>query len=68
MADRKQSDTLIGAFLLLVAGKSGNWLITPLRHPDASTLDYALTWIQLAGCLLAGIWLLRRARSRPGAT
>jgi len=63
-----KSDTAIGALLLLVAAKSGNWLITPMRHPDASTLDYVLTWIQLGACLVAGIWLLRRARSRPGAT
>ena len=68
MADRKLSDNLIGFFLLLLAGKGGNWLITPMRHPNASTLDYVLTWIQIVVCVVAGIYLLRKARSRPGAT
>lgn len=68
MADRKRSDNLLGGLLLLIAGKGGNWLITPMRHPEATTLDYVLTWAQVILCLAAGIWLLWKARSQPSAT
>ncbi len=65
MIDRKKSDHLLGVLLLLIAGKGGNWLLTPMRHPQATTLDYILTWGQLIVSIAAGIWLLRRARAQP---
>ena len=68
MTDRKRSDNVLALLLLLLAGKAGNWLITPMRHPDASPFDYAMTWAQAILCLAAAMWLMRRAKSTPSAT
>lgn len=62
MNDKQKSDYLLGGLLLLVAGRSGNWLITPMSHPGAGTLEYVLTWAQVIVCVAAGFRLLRRSR------
>lgn len=41
----------------MLAGFAGNWLITPARHPEASTWMYVWIWIQLLG----GLGLLAHA-------
>ena len=67
MIDKHKSDYLLGGLLLLVAGRSGNWLITPMSHPGATTLDYVLTWAQIIICLVAGARLLQRSRTPVSA-
>jgi hypothetical protein len=62
--DRKKSDEILGFLLLVIAGKGGNWLITPMSHPDAGTLEYVFTWVQIVVCLVAAIRLHRVARAR----
>ena len=61
MTDKLKSDYALGVLLVFVAAQGGHWLITPIRHPDATTLDYAFTWAQIAICLVAGMRLIRRS-------
>lgn len=64
VAYRNSRDNALSFLLLVIAGKGGNWLITPMRHPDATTVDYVLTWVQIVVCLVAAIRLHRIARAR----
>lgn len=64
MTARRFGTTALGVFLLFLAARGGNWLITPMRHPDATAVDYLLTWVQVLGGLAGGVWLLRRDRTR----
>jgi len=52
-----------GLFLAL-AGFSGNWLITPMRHPDASSLQRAGVIAQGLVCLGISLFLFVRRRPR----
>lgn len=60
MTDKLKSDYLLGGLLVLVAARSGNWLLS--SHPEATTLDLVLTWAQVIVCLVAGIRLIRRSQ------
>jgi hypothetical protein len=68
MTDRKRSDGLLALLLIFLAGKGGNWLITPMRHPDATRFEYAMTWAQVVVCLAVALWLIGKARSAASAT
>ncbi len=49
----------------ILAGSAGNWLITPMRHPDASPLLYAWVWIQFIGGIALIVYAFRvRRRER----
>ena len=50
--------------LFLIAAKSGNWLLTPMRHPDASELTQWGVVAQGAICGVAAVWLFYRRRVR----
>ena len=63
MISRTRRDYLVGGFLILLAARAGNWLITPMRHPDASEFDLVAHWVQAVGSLVAGLWLVRRSRT-----
>ena len=67
MTDKLKSDYVLGGLLVLVAARGGNWLITPMSHPGATTLDYVLTWAQIIVCLVAGIRLIRRSKAPVSA-
>ena len=63
-AKADQSLWTIG-LLLFVAAQAGNWLITPMRHPDASDLRVAAVVAQGVLALGGAIWLIvRRRRAR----
>lgn len=40
-----------------------HWLITPINHPQASTVAYLWAWTQVLGGLTLGIWAHRRIRA-----
>ncbi|MBI2407753.1 MAG: hypothetical protein HYV19_05600 [Gemmatimonadetes bacterium] len=53
---------MVAGMFLSIAGFSGNWLITPLRHPDASNAQRAGVVAQLVLCLAVTAWLVWRHR------
>jgi hypothetical protein len=60
-----QSYRYLGAFLFALLGaRAGHWFITPMRHPDATTLRSALVALQFVVGLGGAIWLLRAERAR----
>ena len=53
------------AGILVAFGASAvNWLITPMSHPDASTLRTVGVVLQAVLGLGLGLWLIVRERSR----
>lgn len=50
----------IAGFLMAVAAQGGNWLITPMSHPDASTLRTYAVVAQVAICAGVSLWLTWR--------
>jgi hypothetical protein len=64
MTERKAFDLgAVAGFFLAVAGASGNWLITPMSHPDASAVRRAAVIAQ--GLISLGIALFLYMRRRP---
>ena len=63
MIDKLKSDYTLGVLLVFIAARGGNWLITPMSHPGATTLDYLFTWAQIIICLGAGFRLIARSRA-----
>lgn len=56
-------------FLMAVAAQGGNWLITPMSHPDASPARKYAVIGQIVICLGASLWLTwRQNASAPSAT
>ena len=58
-----------GAFLgsvftvgLVLAAAGGNWLITPMRHPDAGPVRTALVVLQIVVGVGLAVWANRRIR------
>jgi uncharacterized membrane protein (DUF485 family) len=68
MTDKLKSDYTLGVLLVFVAAYGGHWLITPINHPNATTLDYLFTWGQIVVCLVAGIRLIRRSTPQVSAS
>ena len=61
---KSQQNSFIFAFLSwLLAAQGGHWLITPIRHPLASTTQYVLVWLQIAIGLAIGIWQYRKSHT-----
>ena len=48
--------------LLMLGASAVHWLITPMRHPDASTLEHAWAIAQALGAFGTAGWLLRFQR------
>lgn len=68
MKERRAFDlgVLAGVFLS-VAGYSGNWLLTPMRHPDASAFQRRAVVIQGLVSLAIALFLILRRRPRPSS-
>jgi hypothetical protein len=49
-------------FLLAVAAQGGNWLISPMSHPDASDLRKYGVIAQVLLCLGGSLWLMWRQK------
>ena len=57
---------LLAGILAAVSGQAGNWLITPMRHPDAGTATTIAVAVLMVVCLGGAFWLI--ARRRPPAS
>jgi hypothetical protein len=68
MNDTKSFDWgMVAGMLFLLAANAGNWLITPMRHPDAGPIQQSWAVAQAVVCFVAAIWIIRRHRSRRAA-
>jgi hypothetical protein len=54
------------ALLLFIAAQGGHWFITPMRHPNATSLDHWLVALQTLACASAAIWVYRRRERVAG--
>ncbi len=54
---------VFAGILIAVGASAGNWLITPMSHPDASTLRTIDVAVQAVLALGVGVWLILRERS-----
>jgi peptidoglycan biosynthesis protein MviN/MurJ (putative lipid II flippase) len=54
---------MVAGMLVSVAAQAGNWLITPMSHPNASTARLYGVIAQGLLCLAAALWLVRRERA-----
>jgi uncharacterized membrane protein len=69
MREQKAFDLGAAAgFFLALAGFSGNWLITPMSHPDASALQRAGVIAQGLICLGIALFLFVRRRQRVSSS
>lgn len=59
---------MLAGILLAVAGQAGNWLITPMSHPDASDARWAGVVAQGVLCGSVALWLVLRQRGRQAGT
>ncbi|MNC85347.1 hypothetical protein D3C83_09390 [compost metagenome] len=65
MSEQKRFDMgLFAGMLLTLAASSGNWLITPQSHPDASALRVGMTIAQAVLCAGAAALIIARFRRR----
>ena len=53
---------VIAGILVAIGASAVNWFITPMNHPDASTLRNVGVAIQAIVGLGVGIWLIIRER------
>ena len=59
---------LIAGMLLILAAHGGNWLITPMGHPESTSFD---TWVTMAGmafCIVVAVVLMRKHRNKSGVS
>jgi hypothetical protein len=54
---------MLAGMLFCVAAQAGNWLITPITHPNSSTARVYGVVAQGVLCLGAALWLVFRERS-----
>jgi len=67
MTNQKAFDWGVLAGILLMLGADAlHWFITPMRHPDATTVNYVATAVQAIVGIGGAGWLFVR-RSRPSA-
>jgi hypothetical protein len=59
---------VFAGILVAVGASAVNWFITPMSHPDASTLRNVGVAIQAVLGLGVGIWLIMRERIRSTKT
>jgi|GEM_PF-5678490 len=59
---------LSAAVLACVGAQAAHWFITPMRHPDASSLRAGLVAIQARAGFGGAFWLLRSRRSDAADT
>lgn len=69
MRERKAFDAGAAAgFFLALAGWSGNWLITPMSHSDATPLRRTLVIAQALICLAIALFLFLTKRPRSSSS
>jgi hypothetical protein len=69
MTEQKSFDRgMLAGMLLMLGAIALHWFITPMRHPDAGTIEYWLTGIQAVVGIGGAIWLIVRRRARPSAS
>ena len=51
------------ALLLFVAARGGNWLITPMRHPNATDVQRWLVILQTILSAAGAVWFYRRFKA-----
>jgi hypothetical protein len=54
---------VLAGILITFGAVSGNWLITPAQHPDASTLRTIGVVAQAVLGIGVGVWMIVRERS-----
>jgi len=59
---------VIAGILVAIGASAVNWFITPMSHPDASTLRNVGVAIQATVGLGVGIWLIMRERIQRAKT
>jgi hypothetical protein len=69
MREQKAFDVGAAAgFFLALAAWAGNWLITPMSHPDATTLRRTLVIAQALVCLAVALFLFLTKRPRVSSS
>jgi hypothetical protein len=69
MREQKAFDTGVAAgFFLTLAAWAGNWLITPMSHPDATSLRRTLVIVQALACLAIALFLFFTKRPRVSSS
>lgn len=53
----------VATFCMLAAGMAGHWLITPIRHPHATTAQYVTEWCVVVVGLVLAVREGRRSRA-----
>ncbi len=68
MREQKAFDTGVAAgFFLALAAWAGNWLITPMSHPDVTPLRHTLVVAQAVICLAIALFLFLKKRPRASS-
>ena len=68
MKERRAFDLgMLAGFFLSLAAYSVNWLITPMRHPNASAFEHSAVVVQAFLSLGIALFLLLRRRPRPSS-
>ncbi len=62
--DKSFNSGMLAGLLFALAAQSGNWLITPMSHPDASNARSAGVVAQGVICLSVALWLVWRQWQR----
>jgi len=69
MREQKAFDVGVAAgFFLALAAWAGNWLITPMSHPDATPLRRTLVIAQSLVCLAIALFLFLTKRPRASSS
>ncbi|HEY3285945.1 MAG TPA: hypothetical protein VGJ96_02365 [Gemmatimonadaceae bacterium] len=66
-SDKSFNSGMLAGVLLALAAQAGNWLITPMSHPDASNARWAGVVAQGLVCASVALWLVWRRRARGGS-
>ncbi len=69
MDSQKSFNTgMLAGALFIIAAQAGNWLITPMSHPDASDARWAAVVAQGVICASISLWLVLRQRKQQAST
>jgi hypothetical protein len=68
MKERRAFDLgMLAGFFFSLAAYAGNWLITPMSHPNASAFRHNAVVLQALVSLGIALFLILRRRPRPSA-
>ncbi|MHB1095293.1 MAG: hypothetical protein ACYC3F_03895 [Gemmatimonadaceae bacterium] len=63
-SDKSFNSGMLAGVLFALAAQAGNWLITPMSHPDASNARWVGVVAQGVICISVAMWLFWRQRGR----